>query len=143
MAKRKKQTGFMVHGGGTEKKMKLVYGRRKISFGVEPMLLATMKEYNGGTLIKGELHEAGSKKQFLAVWFGFVSIFFMASLALWEFDDAPLLFNIIFSGIPGLMLVGFGVMVFKTRNDQEVDQGTPQIIVDFLAETVDAHPRTK
>lgn len=142
MVKRKKQSGFMVHGGGTEKKMELVYGRRKVSFGVEPKLIATMSEYDGGTLIKGELHEARSKKQFLAVWFGFVSIFFMASLALWEFDDEPLMFNLVFSGIPGLMLVGFGLMVFKTRNDEEVDQGTPQKILDFLLKTVDAHPRT-
>ncbi|GAB5487853.1 MAG: hypothetical protein Pars2KO_14230 [Parasphingorhabdus sp.] len=141
MAKRKKQSGFMVHGGGTEKKMNLVYGRRKISFGVEPKLQATMREHDGGTLISGELHEAGSKKQFLAVWFGFVAIFFMASLALWEFDDAPLLFNIVFSGIPGLMLIIFGLMVFKTRNDKDVDRGTPQKILDFLAETVEAKSR--
>ncbi len=139
MKKRKKRKGYHVFGNGTERKMFLTYRRPGFKNGGEPNLKAKMREHDGGTLIEGTMRQ-GKAMPFFLFWNGFVGLFFLFSLALWFVDDAPLAFNLVFSGIPGLMLVIGLTAANKTRNDPPEDPDTPQKILDFLAKTVDARP---
>ncbi|WP_109356406.1 hypothetical protein [Sphingorhabdus sp. EL138] len=139
MKKRKKRKDHHVFGGGTERKMFLTYRRPGFKNGGEPYLKAKMREHDGGTLIEGTMRQ-GKAMPFFLFWNGFVGLFFLFSLFLWFVDDAPIFFNLIFSGIPAVMLAIGLTAAYKTRNDPPEDPGTPQNILDFLAETVDARP---
>lgn len=139
MKKRKKRKGYHVFGNGTERKMFLTYRRPGLKVGAEPILKAKMHEHEGGTLIEGTIGQ-GKAMPFFLFWNGFVGLFFLFSLALWLVDDAPLFFNLIFSGIPAIMLIFGLTFAYRTRNDPPEDPGTPQKILDFLAKTVGARP---
>lgn len=139
MKKRKKRKGYHVFGRGREAKMALTYRRRGFNNGSEPNLKAKMREHDGGTLIEGTINQ-GKGIPFFLFWNGFVGAFFLFSLSLWLVGKTPLFFNLIFSGIPAVMLAIGLTAAYKTRNDPPEDPGTPQKILDFLAETVDARP---
>ncbi len=139
MKKRKKRKGYHVFGNGTERKMFLTYRRPGLKVGAEPILNAKMREHDGGTLIEGTMRQ-GKAMPFFLFWNGFVGLFFLFSLVFWFIDDAPMIFNLIFSGIPAVMLAVGLTAAYKTRNDPPEDPGTPQKILNFLAETVDARP---
>lgn len=137
MKKRKGRNGYHVFGGGTEAKMALTYRRRGFNNGSEPNLKAKMRKHDGGTLIEGTISQ-GKGIPFFLFWNGFVSAFFLLSLSLWFVGKTPLFFNLIFSGVPAVMLAIGLTAAYKTRNDPPEDSGTPQRILDFLAETVNA-----
>ncbi|WP_422344373.1 hypothetical protein [Parasphingorhabdus sp.] len=139
MKRRKKRKDRHVFGNGTERKMFLTFRRPGFQNGGEPNLKAKMREHDGGTLIEGTIRQ-GKAMPFFLFWNGFVGTFFLFSLLLWFVDEAPLFFNLFFSGIPAIMLAIGLTAAYKTRNDPPEDPGTPQKILDFLADTVDARP---
>lgn len=140
MKKRRRRKGYHVFGGGTEHDMKLTYRRHGLKIGAAPYLTAEMSAHEGGTLIEGEIKQNEHPIPFFLMWNGFVGLFFVFSLFLWTVDDAPWIFNLIFSGIPGVMLIIGLTAWYKTSKEEPEDPGTPQHILDFLADIVDARP---
>ncbi len=140
MEKRKKRRGFHVFGRGTEKKITLIYGRKNISMGIEPKLDGTMRAHDGGTLIEADITKRGNPKTFFIIWFTFLIPFIVIGCGSWFFDGPPLMFKIMFTGIPAIM-VGAGIFFLQaSRKDKLDDYGTIHHIFDFLEKTVEARP---
>lgn len=140
MEARAKRRDRHVHGKGTELAMSLVYGNPNQLQGTEPEFEATMESQGEGTLITGEMSQTKRPLPFFLIWNGGVGLFFLFSVALWFVEKLPILFNLFFSGVPGLMLTLGLTMAYQSRNDIPEKPGKPQQIMDFLAETVDARP---
>lgn len=143
MEKRKKKKGFHVFGGGTEEKITLLYGRKNISIGIEPKLDGTMRAHDGGTLIEADITKRGNPKLFFIIWFTFLIPFAAIGIGSWFFEGPPLMFKIMFTGVPAIMVAAGIFFLHASRNDKPEDYGTIYHILDFLEEAVDARPVTR
>lgn len=136
----KKRTGRQVYGFGSEKKMNLVYAKRKGSRDFAAQLAATMGEYQGGTLITGNTRQILKDIPFVILWCAFTGTFFMGSLVFW-FIDFDWLGRLMFSGIPALMFIMVLALEWgRPARKPPKDIGSAQDIIDWLAKTIDAHP---
>lgn len=140
MEKREKRKGFHVFGGGTEEKITLLYGRKNVSMGIEPKLEGTMRAHDGGTLIEADITKRGNPKTFFVIWFLFLIPFVAIGIGSWFFDGPPLMFKIMFTGVPAIMVAAGIFFLRASRKDKLKDYGTIYHILDFLEETVDARP---
>ncbi len=136
----KTRTGRQVYGFGTEKKMNLVYAKRKGSRGFAAQLAATMEEHEGGTLMTGRTKQILKDIPFVILWCAFTGIFFAGSLVFW-FHDFDWLARLIFSGIPAVMFIMVLALEWgRPERRPPEDIGSAQDIIDWLAKTVSAHP---
>ena len=136
----KKRTGRQVFGSGTESKMHLIYASRKgTKSSFLPELNATMTAHREGTLIEGIIKQEFEPDNFLLMWNSFIGVFFIVGLLFWIFTAAPLMFSLIFTGIPFLMLVSVNLLMWNSKEQKpHKNIGGPQDIIDFLEKTVDA-----
>lgn len=143
MEKREKHKGFHVFGGGTEEEITLLYGRPDILTGIEPTLRGTMRAHDGGTLIEAKATKRGNPKIFFVIWFLFLIPFVAIGIGSWFFDGPPLMFKILFTGVPAIML-GAGILMLRRSLEKKPEEfGTIYHIFDFLEETVDARPLSR
>lgn len=143
MEKREDNKDFHVFGGGTEEEITLLYGRPHILTGIEPKLRGTMRAHDGGTLIEAKTTKRGNPKKFFVIWFTFLIPFVAIGISSWFFDGPPLMFKIMFTGIPAIM-IGAGILMFRqSLRKKPEDFGTIYHILDFLEETVDARPLSR
>ena len=131
-----KRTDWHVRGKGTQFDMSLTY-MKPSQEGNEPKFNAVMESHGEGTLISGTLSQSKIAIPFWVYWFVGVGVFYLFALSLWFFDT-PLLPRLLFLSFPTFMFfIGLRIAAHSRKQVRE-DPGTPQNILDFLAETVDA-----
>lgn len=125
-----------VFGNGSQYDMTLRYARRNVQNTMAPQLDAAMEPYGGGTRIKGEIGQTTAGRMFPIFWFGFLSLFVIVGVTVAWFVPGALLFGVIFSGIPILMMV-IGGFAFRAGGKGETDKAE---IMDFLRRELSATP---
>lgn len=139
----KKRTGRQVYGFGSEKKMNLFYAKRKGTRNFAAQLAANMSAHEGGTRITGNVRQILKDIPFVFIWCAFTGIFFLGFSLIWFAENAPLLAKLIASGIPGLMFISVLLLEWgRAEPKPPKDIGSPQDILDWLADIVDARDIT-
>jgi hypothetical protein len=109
-----------VYGSGTQYDMQLRYVQRNFRDSSAPSLTAEMEPWGSGTLITGDVGRSPMARLFPFIWFGFLSIFVLAGIVIMAFLPDGLIFGLMFTGVPVLMMV-IGGLVFRLAPDTDGD----------------------